>query len=344
MPKLGKVKKYEFPNNITEIDHMSGREFEEFIANVFKFTEGYIIKERPGEEISKDYGIDIVLKDQDDTLYGVQCKRYGANTLLKEEQLNKMLNGAKVHKITKKEDSIDPEVADTYYLVLVTTALEKQLSGRALEFVRRHKIEAYYRDSVISFLKEVHEKQGKEIKEYNYINPAFEQTAKAGGSYTKNSEFISFLKKERDKISKYNNIPLPRVFSNKTLEELVTKQPITIDELKNIEGFSDKKVKLFGAYLIKRIAIFLGKPIVEDRGDSKTDEELTKELKELRREVLKKYDNYFKAYNVYKNSVIDELIEKRPQTKEQLMNITSFSEKKTEQFGNYVLEILKYKL
>ena len=341
MPKLGKVKKYEFPNNITEVDHMSGREFEEFVANVFKFTADYIIEEWPGEDISKDYGIDIVLKDQEGTLYGIQCKRYGANTQLREEQLVKMLNGAKKHKITKKEESIDPDVADTHYLVLITTALERQLSGRALEFVRRHKIETYYRDDVINFLKEVHEKLGKEIKEYNYVNLAFEQTAKIGGSYAKNSEFISFLKKERDKISKYNDIPLPRVFSNKTLEELVTKQPITLDALKNIEGFNEKKVELFGNYLVKRIAVFLGKSVIEDKSDSKTDEELIKKLRELRLEILKKHDNYFKAYNVYKNSVIDELIEKRPQTKEQLMEISSFGEKKVEQFGCDVLEILK---
>jgi len=341
MPKLGKIKNYEFPNNITEVDNMTGREFEEFIANVYKYTEGYKIIELPGEDIRKDYGIDIVLQNHEGDLFGIQCKRYGANTKLNESKLNKMLNGAKKHKISKRDKSIDPDIADTHNLVLVTTGLEKQLSKRALEFIRRHQVEAYYRDDVIEFLKEVHTKQGKELKDYNYVNLAFEQTAKTGGSYSENSDFISFLKKERRKISKYNTIPVYEVFSNNTLKKIIEIKPVRLSELKAIDGFNEKKVSMFGQYLVNKIAKFLNQPIEELNETQFSDEELYEKLVVLRKELFKKYNQYFKAYHIYKNSTIHELIEKKPKTKEELLNIKSFGEVKVDQFGDEIIALFK---
>jgi len=71
-------------------------------------------------------------------------------------------------------------------------------------------------------------------------------------------EFTLFLKEQRKKIASYNNIKeLYNVFNNKTLDEIVDKLPKTESELVNITGIGEKKVELWGSYLIKEINKFL---------------------------------------------------------------------------------------
>jgi superfamily II DNA helicase RecQ len=73
-------------------------------------------------------------------------------------------------------------------------------------------------------------------------------------------EFTKFLKETRKKIASYNNVDkLYNVFNNKTLDELVEKQPTKEEELLTITGIGPVKTKLWGTYLVREISKFLDK-------------------------------------------------------------------------------------
>ena len=54
-------------------------------------------------------------------------------------------------------------------------------------------------------------------------------------------------------IATKQNVKAYHIFTNKTLEELILKQPCNINELKNIQGFGDVKTNAFGEELVELI-------------------------------------------------------------------------------------------
>lgn len=66
-------------------------------------------------------------------------------------------------------------------------------------------------------------------------------------------EIRTNLKKYRLNKSKELNYKPYFIFSNKTLEELINKKPKNKVELKQIEGFGDKKIEMYGIDIIKII-------------------------------------------------------------------------------------------
>lgn len=67
--------------------------------------------------------------------------------------------------------------------------------------------------------------------------------------------------------------------------------------------------------------------------------DIYEELKKYRLEVSKQ--NNLKAYMVFTNEMLDALVELKPRTKEELLQIKGFGEKKVEMFGEKILEIIK---
>ncbi|WP_431810644.1 NERD domain-containing protein [Lysinibacillus capsici] len=61
------------------------------------------------------------------------------------------------------------------------------------------------------------------------------------------------LKKFRMQIATKQNVKAYHIFTNKTLDELLLKQPCTINDLKNIQGFGDVKTNAFGEELVELI-------------------------------------------------------------------------------------------
>ena len=61
------------------------------------------------------------------------------------------------------------------------------------------------------------------------------------------------MKKYRLNKSKELNYKPYFIFSDKTLEELINKKPKNKVELKQIEGFGDKKIEMYGIDIIKII-------------------------------------------------------------------------------------------
>lgn len=61
------------------------------------------------------------------------------------------------------------------------------------------------------------------------------------------------LKKYRMNMATKQNVKAFHIFTNKTLDELLVKQPCHIDDLKNIQGFGDVKINAFGEELVELI-------------------------------------------------------------------------------------------
>lgn len=63
------------------------------------------------------------------------------------------------------------------------------------------------------------------------------------------------LKKFRMDIATKQNVKAFHVFTNKTLDELVLKQPCNLNDLKNIQGFGAVKINAFGEELVELIRV-----------------------------------------------------------------------------------------
>ena len=67
------------------------------------------------------------------------------------------------------------------------------------------------------------------------------------------NELEALLKKYRLKKSRESGMKAFHIFTNKTLDDLVEKRPVTIDELRKIRGIGEKKIEDFGEELVKVI-------------------------------------------------------------------------------------------
>ena len=333
---LAKGKEYEYPKSIKEVDELTGEQFELFIFKYMKQFQGY-----DGELTEKhDYGIDIILwkKDDKSNRFGVQCKRYGPKTILGENELVKMQKGVKQYGLTDPKTQKDN-------LIVFTSAEKTQVSGRGLAYIENEEITVFYREDIINILKHIDEELGREVTKSNYKNIAFESSKKKKQSFKENTKFVDMLKEERKRIAQYNNIsPLYLVYNDKSIKDIILKKPITLEQLLEVHGFDQKKVDLFGLYLVNRIRASLElepikqEPLVKEINK----EEFTVFLKEARKKIAS-YNKIDKLYNVFNNKTLDEIVEKQPKTKDELSAINGIGPAKMELWGDYLLkEIDKY--
>lgn len=327
----------DYPKSIKEVDEMSGEQFEMFISRYMKEFQGFMSK------ITRkyDHGIDIVLWKQENKniRYGVQCKRFGPKTTLGENDLVKMLKGIEEHGISYRDDGKP-------YLILFTSAEKNQVSLRGQQYIENEEIIAYYRSDIIEIIKHLDDKLGRAKNDSNYSNIAFESSKKKKTSFKENTKFVNMLKKERMNISKYNKIsPIYLVFNDKTIEEIISKKPITLEKLIEVRGFDQRKVDLFGEYLVNRVRVFLELEPIKSQ-DSEVakviSDDFTLFLKETRKKIAS-YNKIDKLYNVFNNKTLEQIVEKVPKTESELLTITGIGPAKTELWGKYLIgEIKKF--
>jgi superfamily II DNA helicase RecQ len=326
----------DYPKSIKEVDEMSGEQFELFISRYMKEFQGF----KSMITRKYDHGIDIVLWKQEakNIRYGVQCKRFGPKTILGENELVKMLKGIEEHGISYRENGKP-------YLILFTSAEKNQVSLRGQQYIENEEIVAYYRTDIIEMIRDLDEKLNRNKNDANYSNIAFNSSKEKKTSFKENSKFVDMLKKERMNISKYNKIsPVYLVYNDKTIEDIVLKKPTTINELLEVKGFDQKKTSIFGSYLINKIRVFLKlTPITASIDEPVINkEELAVFLKETRKKIAK-YNKIDKLYNVFNNKTLEEIVEKIPKTKNELLEIKGIGPVKTELWGKYLIgEICKY--
>ena len=91
-------------------------------------------------------------------------------------------------------------------------------------------------------------------EEYNAIGVA---SASAAGD----PELFELLKDLRKKVAKKNNLPPYVIFQDPSLSDMSIQYPISVDELKNIQGVGEGKAKRYGSEFVELI-----KSYVEDNG------------------------------------------------------------------------------
>jgi len=93
------------------------------------------------------------------------------------------------------------------------------------------------------------------VRNHDYDSIAEEEANAAAGqaSGAGDPELFSMLKDLRKKISKKLNLPPFVIFQDPSLADMALQYPITIDELKNIQGVGDGKAKRYGKEFIELI-------------------------------------------------------------------------------------------
>ena len=70
------------------------------------------------------------------------------------------------------------------------------------------------------------------------------------------------------------------------------------------------------------------------------NEEFTVHLKSLRRNIAK-YNKIDKLYNVFTNKTLDEILEKKPTTLDELVLIKGIGKKNSDLWGKYLVDEIK---
>lgn len=153
----------------------------------------------------------------------------------------------------------------------------------------------------------------------------------------------------------YKPISYHCVFSNAVIEQIIENMPDTIEELYDIKGLGKVKIGKYGEDIIN---ILKGKSkqdnfkykmdlvkkasnevaAVKVKDIAKTREQLIEDLKKYRLEKSRELN--IKAYFIFNNAEMEDLLDKRPKNKLELLKVRGFGEKKVEEYGASILEIL----
>ncbi|WP_066172602.1 HRDC domain-containing protein [Bacillus marinisedimentorum] len=134
------------------------------------------------------------------------------------------------------------------------------------------------------------------------------------------------------------------IFTNKMLDSLLEKKPHTLEEFLKIEGFGNKKAEEFGSDIITIIQTgSAAKPLQKNRASMQTTtgnpENLRLMLTEFRTNYSKKSN--VKPFYVFTNKTLEAILEKKPGTIKELLEIEGIGKKKAEEFGKEILEIIQ---
>lgn len=135
----------------------------------------------------------------------------------------------------------------------------------------------------------------------------------------------SKLKKYRYKISKEKNVKAYYVFNNNELDLLVSIRPKSKDQYISIQGFGERSFEHYGEDIIGIIKESLS--------------QIEEALKAYRTETAK--NSNLKAYEVFNNQQLEQIIELLPSEKEQLAQVKYYSKVQIDRFGDRIIAIIK---
>ncbi len=131
-----------------------------------------------------------------------------------------------------------------------------------------------------------------------------------------------------------------KIFDNQILEGIITSLPASKAELLQVEGFTEKKYQYFGEDILK---IVNGDDYVAQKeatpvSISSSDQALISALKKYR--FKKAEELHVPAYYIFNNAQMEDLVSKKPKTKEELLKVMGFGEKKVVAYGGDILEVI----
>lgn len=144
------------------------------------------------------------------------------------------------------------------------------------------------------------------------------------------------LMEYRSKKAKQLNCKPYYIFNNHTLGELVTLKPVTNNQLLVVPGMGPKKTEEFGEEIINIIKDYTTKGSSAKTIDM---DQLRLELTQYRTVISKNLD--VKPFYIYTNKTLDSILELLPTTKDELLKVEGIGEKKAEEFGEGIVEIVR---
>lgn len=131
-----------------------------------------------------------------------------------------------------------------------------------------------------------------------------------------------------------------KIFDNQILEGIITSLPASKEELLQVEGFTEKKYQYFGEDILKIVNgdNYVPQKETTPASVSDSDAKLIGALKKYR--FKKAEELHVPAYYIFNNAQMDDLVRKKPKTKEELLKITGFGEKKVASYGESIIEIV----
>lgn len=143
------------------------------------------------------------------------------------------------------------------------------------------------------------------------------------------------LRKLRLKLAKQRNVEAYIIFNNEQLSNLVLSRPTNKEEFIAIPGFGERKFDDFGQDIINVIISIINK----NEENQIQENELYIALKQFRLHQSK-IEN-IKPYFIFNNQQLEELCTKKPITKDELMGLDGFGDKKYEKYGVQIIDIIK---
>ncbi len=248
------------------------------------------------------------------------------NSIVKFDQLD-----TKMLKIMSNHDDID--VSDKKLQELATALLDNNIE-RQINYVEALGLELV--DESIA-------EEVSKAQESGFIED------EAIAEKISDDSLIDKLKEYRLATARANHIQPYFIFNNAQLEDIINKMPKSKEEFVAIDGFGDKKFELYGPDILK----------IVNGDDFKLEETREKpvEVKETVALEVNKLDNIeaelreyrtkksrelnYKPYFIYNNEQMLEIINNKPTTKEELISISGFGEKKYEMYGEDIIAIVK---
>lgn len=239
------------------------------------------------------------------------------NAIVKYDQLN-----VKILQLMNKHTDVD--ISDDR-LLSIAEAIKENDTPRPIDYVSSLHLKLAN--------KEVMEETSK-AQESGFIDD--ENTSEK----LNDDKLLKELKSYRvQKAEKWKTQPY-KIFDNQILEGIITSLPANKEELLHVEGFTEKKYQYFGEDILK---IVNGDNYVPQKETapvsvSSSEQKLTVVLKKYR--FKKAEELHVPAYYIFSNAQMDDLVRKKPKTKEELLKITGFGEKKVASYGEDIIEIV----
>lgn len=166
-----------------------------------------------------------------------------------------------------------------------------------------------------------------------------------------NNDLILELKNYRNSKARQEGYEYTRyhfIFSNSVIEQLASDKPKTKSDLFSIKGLGEVKIGKYGQEIldiIKKHSHNEKQNVLENmkvnqatQAESSNKEELISMLKEYRLKTSRALN--IKPYIIFNNDQMEDLIQKMPTSKEELLSVKGFDSKRVNSFGENILEIL----
>lgn len=156
------------------------------------------------------------------------------------------------------------------------------------------------------------------------------------------AEKLKLYRSQKAKEEGYEGFKYHCVFSSSIINSLVEMKPQTNEQLFEIKGLAQVKINKYGNDILKIIKEHANNELdlndkIGNEPDIDKESQIRNKLIQFRTETAKK--EKLKPFIIFKNEQIEELIKVKPETKEQLLSVRGFGERKVEKYGEGIINI-----